>query len=280
MRMTEREHMLAKAVLVVAAVLMLMPFHGLAESPYKAVERGNELYEAGEWDAAGQHYATASETLPEAAEIFYNQGNVLYKQRKFLQALAHYTNALQTVEGVLESRVKFNLGNVEYRRALIAMSSAQDAMLLLRSAITYYRDSLAIDPHQQNARYNLELAHRLMHELYEQLQQDRRDNADDGRNSDRKSESDESQQRQSEQRKSQKNKQEDEGQAGSEATQNVMADSGMEESPEDMELPEDLNLQEAEMKLEEIRDRARKVAEMRQEWRRARMRDGKVEKFW
>ena len=70
------------------------------------------------------------------------------------------------------------------------------------------------------------------------------------------------------------------GQAGSEATQNVMADSGMEESPEDMELPEDLNLQEAEMKLEEIRDRARKVEEMRQEWRRARMRDGKVEKFW
>ena len=91
------------------------------------MERGNELYEAGEWDAAGQHYATASETLPEAAEIFYNQGNVLYKQRRFLQALAHYTNALQTVEGVLESRVKYNLGNVEYRRALIAMSSAQDA---------------------------------------------------------------------------------------------------------------------------------------------------------
>ena len=110
MRMTERKHMLVKAALVVVAVLILTPFHGLAESPYKVVERGNELYEAGEYDAAGQHYATASETLPEAAEIIYNQGNVLYKQRKFLQALAHYTNALQTVEGVLESRVKYNLG--------------------------------------------------------------------------------------------------------------------------------------------------------------------------
>lgn len=272
--------MTGKAGLFALAVLFLMPFHGQAESPYKVVERGNELYEVGEYDAAGQHYATASETLPEAAEIFYNQGNVLYKQRKFLQALAHYTNALQTVEGVLESRVKYNLGNVEYRRALIAMSAPQDSMLLLRSAITYYRDSLAIDPQQQNARYNLELAHRLMHELYEQLQQDRRDSADDGRDSDRKSESDDSQRRQSEQRQSRQNKQEDEGQAGSEATQNVMADSGMEESPEDMELPEDLSLKEAEMKLEEIRDRAKEVADMRQEWRRARMRDGKVEKYW
>lgn len=276
--MTEWKHLLAKAALV--AAVFVMPFHGFAESPYKVVERGNELYEAGEFDAAGQLYTTASETLPEAAEIFYNQGNVLYKQRRFVQALAHYTNALQTVEGDLESRVKYNLGNVEYRRALIAMSTAQDAILLLRSAITYYRDSLAVDPDQDNARYNLELAHRLMHELYEQLQQDRRDSADDGRNSDQKSENDEAQQRESEQRNSQKNKQEDEGQAGSEGSQSVMADSGMEESPEDLELPEDMSLKEAEMKLSEIRDRAREVEEMRQEWRRARMRDGKVEKYW
>ena len=272
--------MTSKAVLFALTVLILMPSYGRAESPYKAVERGNKLYEAGEYDAAEQLYATASEVLPEAAEIFFNQGNVLYKQRKFLQALAHYTNALQTVEGVLESRVKYNLGNVEYRRALIAMSTVQDAMLLLRSAITYYRDSLAIDPQQPSARYNLELAHRLRHELYEQLQQDRRDSADDGRNADRKSESDQSQQRESEQRKSQKSKQEDEGQAGREATQNVMADSGMEESPEDMELPDDISLEEAEMRLDEIRDRAKEVAEMRQEWRKARMRDGKVEKYW
>lgn len=272
--------MTGNLVMLVVAVLMLLPLQGQAASPYKAVQRGNDLYAAGEFDAAGQHYASASEAFPEAAEIYFNQGNVLYKQRKFLQALAHYTNALQSVNGVLESRVKYNLGNVEYRRALIAMSTPQDSMLLLRSAITYYRDSLAVDPQQHNARYNLELAHRLLRQLYDQLQEDRRDNADDGRNSERKSESDQSKQRQSEQRNKQKNKQEDEGQAGSEASQSVMADSGMEESPEDMEMPDDLSLEEAEMKLNEIRDRAKKVAEMRQEWRKARMRDGKVEKFW
>jgi tetratricopeptide (TPR) repeat protein len=272
--------MTAKGVLWTLVILVLMPLHAWAESPYKSVERGNELYAVEEFDAAGQHYASAGVVFPEAAEIFFNQGNVLYKQRKFLQALAYYTSALQTVEGVLESRVKYNLGNVEYRRALIAMSAPQDSMLLLRSAITYYRDSLAIDPQQQHARYNLELAHRLLHQLYEELQQDRRDNADDGRNSDRKSENDESQQRKSEQRNSRKNKQEDEGQAGSEASQSVMADSGMEETPEDMEMPDDLSLEEAEMRLDEIRDRARKVSEMRQEWRKARMRDGKVEKYW
>ena len=272
--------MAGNGVLLALAVLLLLPLSGHADSPYKAVEKGNELFEAGEFDAAGQHYMSASVDFPEAAEIFYNQGNVLYKQRKFLQALAHYTSALQTVEGTFESRVKYNLGNVEYRRALIAMSTAQDAMLLLRSAITYYRDSLAIDPEQPNARYNLELAHRLMHELYEQLQQDRRDNADDGRNSDRQSESEDSKQRESEERKSQKNQQEDEGQAGSEGTQSVMADSGVDDSPEDMELPEDMSMEEAEMKLEEIRDRARKISETREEWRRARMRDGQVEKYW
>ena len=271
--------MAGKGVLLTLAVLLVLPVYGHTESPYKTVEKGNELYKAGEYDAARQQYTSASVAFPEAAEIFYNQGNVLYKERKFLQALAHYTSALQTVEGEFESRVKYNLGNVEYRRALIAMSTAQDALLLLRSAITYYRDSLAIDPQQPDARYNLELAHRLMHELYEQLQQDMRDNPDDGRNSDRESENDESKQRESEERKSQKNKQEDEGQAGSEGAQSVMADSGAEQ-PEDMEMPEDMSLEEAEMKLEEIRNRARKVSETRQEWRKARMRDGQVEKYW
>lgn len=273
-------YMTIRGLILALMVLVLLPLHVQAESPYKAVQRGNEFYEAGEYDAAGLHYATASEVLPEAAEIYFNQGNVLYKQRKFLQALAHYTNALQSVNGVLESRVKYNLGNVEYRRALIAMSTAQDAILLLRSAITYYRDSLAVDPQQQNARYNLELAHRLMQQLYDELQEDRRDNADDGRNSERKSENDDSKQRESEQRNSRKQNQEDEGQAGSEASRSVMSDSGTEESPEDMEMPEDMSLEEAEMKLNEFRDRAKKIAEMRQEWKKARMRDGKVERYW
>ena len=273
-------YMTIRGLILALMVLVLLPLHVQAESPYKAVQRGNEFYDAGEYDAAGLHYATASEVLPEAAEIFFNQGNVLYKQRKFLQALAHYTSALQSVNGVLESRVKYNLGNVEYRRALIAMSTAQDAILLLRSAITYYRDSLAVDPQQQNARYNLELAHRLMQQLYDELQEDRRDNADDGRNSERKSENDDSKQRESEQRNSRKQNQEDEGQAGSEASRSVMSDSGTEESPEDMEMPEDMSLEEAEMKLNEFRDRAKKIAEMRQEWKKARMRDGKVERFW
>ena len=59
-----------------------------------------------------------------------------------------------------------------------------------------------------------------------------------------------------------------------------MSDSGMEESPEDMEMPEDMSLEEAEMKLNEFRDRAKKISEMRQEWKKARMRDGKVERYW
>ena len=278
--MRDRKGDMTRKAMLLALVVLLLPLHVQAESPYKAVQRGNEYYEAGEYDAAGLHYATASEVLPEAAEIYFNQGNVLYKQRKFLQALAHYTNALQSVNGVLESRVKYNLGNVEYRRALIAMSTAQDAILLLRSAVTYYRDSLAADPQQENARYNLELAHRLIRQLYDELQQDRRDNADDGRNSERKSENDDSKQRKSEQRDSRKDSKEDEGQAGSEASKSVMSESGMEELLEDMEMPEDLSLEEAEMKLNEFRDRAKKIADMRREWKKARMRDSKVERYW
>ena len=54
----------------------------------------------------------------------------------------------------LEGKVKYNLGNVEYQHALQTLQRPQEALPHLRSAMTYYRDSLDVDPQQQDARYN------------------------------------------------------------------------------------------------------------------------------
>ena len=45
--------------------------------------------------------------------------------------------------------MKYNLGNVEYQQALQNLQRPQEAMPHLRSAMTYYRDSLEVDPQQQ-----------------------------------------------------------------------------------------------------------------------------------
>ncbi|MFO1349794.1 MAG: hypothetical protein U1F68_03585 [Gammaproteobacteria bacterium] len=57
----------------------------------------------------------------------------------------------------------------------------QDALAQLGSAMAYYRDSLATDAAQADARYNLELAYRLRRQI-EQQEAANQQSADQGRN--------------------------------------------------------------------------------------------------
>jgi Ca-activated chloride channel family protein len=154
--------------LLVLLVVLLPPAPGRAASPYQAVQQGNALYQSGKYAEAAAQYNSASQTLPNAAEIHFNQGNAAYKQQDYGKARDHYTQALQSADRTLEGRVKYNLGNVEYQQALQNLQQPQAAMPHLRSAMTYYRDSLDVDPQQQDARYNLELSHLLLHKLQQE----------------------------------------------------------------------------------------------------------------
>ena len=144
-----------------------------AVSPDEAVRQGNALYEAGNFDAAVQQYDAAAQALPDAAAVHFNLGNALFKQQRFNAAVEHYARALTIAApgpAGLEGRLKYNLGNVAYQRALQALPDAQQALPHLQSAMTYYRDSLEVDPQQEGARYNLELAHTLLRQLQQQPQ--------------------------------------------------------------------------------------------------------------
>ena len=159
------------AASVFVAVSLLLPVPGQAASPYQAVQQGNAFYQNGKYAEAAEQYGSASQMLPGAAEIHFNQGDAAYKQQDYGKAREHYTQALQTTDRTLEGKVKYNLGNVEYQQALQNLQQPQAAMPHLRSAITYYRDSLDVDPQQQEARYNLELSHLLLHKLQQEQQQ-------------------------------------------------------------------------------------------------------------
>jgi tetratricopeptide (TPR) repeat protein len=157
--------------LLVFLVALYLPVPGQAASPYQAVQQGNAFYQNGKYAEAAEQYGSASQTLPDAAEIHFNQGNAAYKLQDYSTAHEHYTQALQTADRTLEGKVKYNLGNVEYQQALQNLQQPQTAMPHLRSAMTYYRDSLDVDPQQQEARYNLELSHLLLHKLQQEHQQ-------------------------------------------------------------------------------------------------------------
>lgn len=152
-------------------LVLVCPMTTSAVSPHHAVQQGNALYQEGKYPEAAAQYGAAAQALPAAAEIHFNQGNAAYKQGDYQQALDHYAKALPLADRTLEGKLKYNLGNVAYQQALQQLQKPQEATTHLRSAMTYYRDSLDVDPQQAEARYNLELSQMLLQKLQQQQQQ-------------------------------------------------------------------------------------------------------------
>ena len=287
--------------LLVLLIGLCLPVYVQATSPYQSVQQGNALYQNGKYAEAAEQYGSAGQALPDAAEIHFNQGNAAYKQQEYSKALEHYTQALQTADRTLESKVKYNLGNVEYQQALQNLQHPQKALPHLRSAMTYYRDSLDVDPQQQDAHYNLELSHLLLHKLQqEQPQQQQQGSPQDDQQPDRQQQvqPDGQQQQQGQQQDGQQQdgsqpqapapdqQQGQQQQAASSEPQDQPAEQRQDASQDNASPPgqptaaqRELRPEEAARLLEAIRERSREADNQRQQ-RRAKTRASRVEKDW
>ncbi len=106
----------------------------------------------------------------------YNQGVALYRAEQFQESADAFRKAAAASDPLLAARARFNLGNADYARAVASIdsqdpSAAAEAIESLRSAIESYRSALRIAPKDDDARFNLELASKLMRQLEQQQQQ-------------------------------------------------------------------------------------------------------------
>ena len=72
--------MIGRSMLAGLIATALLPFGG---SAYRKTERANEQYLNGLYDDALRAYTEAQVDRPEAAELYYDIGNVLYRQNDF-----------------------------------------------------------------------------------------------------------------------------------------------------------------------------------------------------
>jgi tetratricopeptide (TPR) repeat protein len=264
-------------------LLALLPWWGPAGDAYRAVEEGNALYRAGQYEAALGEYAIAADVLPDAPEIALNQGNAWFRRFDYDQALEHYLEALGTFDPYVASRVKYNLGVVKYRQALDAMQSFQDALTETRSAIEYYRDSLRLDPNLYDARYNLELAYELLRRIGEQQVQGQR-NAEtrDQKTSENRGQSfpDRAREEQSGNREADADAQEEmRGHEASDAPPSNVV-SRTRNQVQQAKSPQPMSPEAAAEMLEMLREKSEAAQSLRQAQQRARMREAGLAKTW
>lgn len=131
----------ASGVLLMAAIVL--PFGGKA---HRSTEEGNQLYADAAYEDALRAYTEAQVAAPEAPELHYNIGNVLYRQGNPGGASEAFSRALGSAPPSLLSHAAYNLGNALYEGEKF------------EEAAEAYRRALRADPPDKDAKRNLELA--------------------------------------------------------------------------------------------------------------------------
>jgi tetratricopeptide (TPR) repeat protein len=199
---------------IILVVLMALALLATAYSPSAAEKynkEGNDAFTQQAYEEALAAYQTAQIKEPELAEPYYNAANALYRQGVYDAALEQLQIALSFAdEESLAQNSFFNLGNSSY--------NAQD----LDTAIAAYRESLLINPDDQDAKHNLELA--LQQQQQEQEQQQEQDK--------QQQQDDQQQQEPSENGDSQEEQKQDQSQNGEGQDPQDKQDQGEEQSKE------------------------------------------------
>lgn len=122
-----------------------------------ADETPDELYRQGRFAEAEQAYAEADLDNPRDLRSRYNRGCAAYQNGNFQGAVGAFSSVLRrTEDDALRSKATYNLGNAVYRQGDVA------------AAADYYKQAILLNPDNEDAKYNLELALRKLDEINNQ----------------------------------------------------------------------------------------------------------------
>ena len=170
-----------------------------ADDYVNLVQEGNKAFTDCEYKTAMEKYHAAETEIPESPELFYNIGGAAFKQGDYEQAVDNYTKALNTTDIAIEAQARYNLGNTYFR-----MGDYQNA-------ITSYEKSLEINPEDLDAKYNLELARKMLKENTkpQQQEQQQQQNKQEQENQQDQQNKDQQENKQDQQNQDQQEKQQD-----------------------------------------------------------------------
>ena len=177
---------------------------------------GNEAYEQEDYEAAQSSYQEAIERSPELPEPHYNSGNVHYRQGQNEEAQESYNRALLDADDDLYRDTLFNQGNTRLRSGEI------------EEAIESYKEALRLDPTDQDAKHNLEVALSLLPQAEQpqpqggqqgDQQQPEDGQEQEGQQQQEGDQQDEGQQQQSGEEQGEQQQQQDQGGGGSQQDQ-------------------------------------------------------------
>ena len=182
----------AKKKAVATTLLMLVSLSMSAQTDRQLVQQGNKHFRAGDFPNAEVSYRKALEKNDRNPQALYNLGNSLLAQNKDSAAVVEFEKAAKAESNELRKSMAYhNMGVVCQRHQMFG------------EAIEAYKQSLRLNPHDDETRYNLELCKR-----QQKQQQQNQQNQQNKDNKDQDKKEQQKQQQQDQQKKEQQKQQE------------------------------------------------------------------------
>lgn len=115
------------------------------------IRKGNRMYNDSVYEQAEVNYRKAMEVNPKSTVAMYNLANTLMQQNKLEEAMEQYVGATRV------EKEKANLAEIYHNMGVIFQSQKDYA-----KAIEAYKQSLRNNPKDDETRYNLALAQKLL----------------------------------------------------------------------------------------------------------------------
>lgn len=252
-----------------------------AESARVATLQGNKLYMQGNFNEALNKYDRALVETPEALRPKFNKANSYYKLDDLSKAMDLYREvAAESKDMGLVAKAKYNLGNSYFQQGIKQRdSNLQKAVDDLKTAIDSWRGTLDIEPENKKAAKNIEVARLIIKDIMDQLNKQQQD-------PNQPQDPNQQQQQDQQQQGSQQdpNQPQEKDQQGSEQDPNEPQDPNQAEGQQQERQQEDKEKQEQQQSAapdttaQEILDREQRRRKNQQIMQRGRWR--KVEKDW
>jgi len=142
-----------------------------ADSARDLLRQGNRLYASKKFNDAITQYDQALVENPQIPEPKFNKANSCYRLDDLAEAIDLYKEvAAEAKDMELVARAKYNLGNTFFQQGLKQRdSNLQKALEDLQTSIGYWRQRLDIDPENEKAARNIEVARLIIKDIIDQI---------------------------------------------------------------------------------------------------------------
>ena len=172
--------------------MVLLLFMAVSVSAQKAerdfISKGNRFFKDSVYVDAEVNYRKALEANPQSTVSMFNLGNTLTQQNKLQEAMEQYVGATKVEKG------KSNLAQIYHNMGVIFHSQKDYA-----KAVEAYKQSLRNNPKDDETRYNLALAQKMLKDQ----QQDQQNQNQDQNKQDQQKEQDKKDQNKQDQKQNQ-----------------------------------------------------------------------------